>query len=127
MTLGTWTKLFACRLNLFRAESGNANLSPNPGPGGDVCDFCKGRPIAAPVAASTNGKRSSKKQKKPFKVKLQNAEDDPILAKLTHAEMEAMVPVYRILYELENSNSPMSSDAGDPVSVRQDSQRGDPQ
>lgn len=58
------------------------------------------------VAASSTGKRAApkqKKQKKTFKVKLEKPEDDPILSATTHAEMEAMVPVYKILYQLENS------------------------
>jgi Swt1-like HEPN len=59
------------------------------------------------VAPSTkNARRSGRngpRQKKTFRVKLPNAEDDPILTKATHAEMEAMVPVYRTLYHLENS------------------------
>src|SRR5436190_23688305 len=59
--------------------------------------------VAASVAASPNGKRGKTKLKKGFKVKVQDAEDDPILTKATHAEMEAMVPVYKTLYTLENS------------------------
>jgi hypothetical protein len=59
--------------------------------------------VAVPVAASTNDKRGKAKSKKGFKVKVQDAEDDPILSKATHAEMEAMVPVYKALYTLENS------------------------
>src|SRR5713226_800153 len=50
----------------------------------------------APVAASPKGKRG--RSKKGFKVKVQDAEDDPILSKATHAEMLAMVPVYQTLY-----------------------------
>ena len=59
--------------------------------------------VAAPVATSSNGKRGKAKSKKGFKVKVQDAEDDPILTRATHAEMEAMVPVYRTLYSMENS------------------------
>jgi hypothetical protein len=58
---------------------------------------------AAPVATSPKGKRGNAKSKKGFKVKVQDAEEDPILSKATHAEMLAMVPVYQILYTLENS------------------------
>jgi hypothetical protein len=36
-------------------------------------------------------------------VKLQNAENDPILDRATLAEIEAMVPMYRTLSQLENS------------------------
>jgi hypothetical protein len=57
----------------------------------------------APVVASPKGKRGGSKSKRGFKVKVQDAEDDPILSKATHAEMEAMVPVYKALYTLENS------------------------
>jgi hypothetical protein len=59
--------------------------------------------VAVPFSASSNSKRGKAKSKKGFKVKLQDAEDDPILSKVTHAEMEAMVPVYKALYTLENS------------------------
>src|ERR1700720_880564 len=59
--------------------------------------------VPAPVATSSNGKRGKAKSKKGFKVKVQDAEDDPILTKATNAEMEAMVPVYKTLYTLENS------------------------
>ena len=34
---------------------------------------------------------------------MQKPENDPILAKATRDEMEAMVPVYKTLYQLENS------------------------
>lgn len=64
-------------------------------------------PTALPVVPVTpkshDGKRSGPRPKKAFRVKLENPEDDPILAKTTLAEMEAMVPVYRTLYQLENS------------------------
>jgi|SRR5208282_3639866 len=60
-------------------------------------------PAPAPVAASPEGKRSKSKSKRGFKVKVQDAEDDPILSKATHAEMLAMIPVYQTLYTLENS------------------------
>lgn len=59
--------------------------------------------MTAPGVASSHGKRGKSKSKKGFKVKVQDAEDDPILEKATHAELEAMVPVYRTLYTLENS------------------------
>jgi hypothetical protein len=59
--------------------------------------------VAVPVAASSNAKRGRAKSKKGFKVKVQDAEDDPILSKATHAEMLAMIPVYQTLYTLENS------------------------
>ena len=36
-------------------------------------------------------------------MKLEKAENDPILDRATLAEMESMVPVYRTLYQLENS------------------------
>jgi len=58
---------------------------------------------AAPVAARSSGKRGKAKSKRPFKVKVQDADDDPILPKTTHAEMEAMVPVFKTLYTMENS------------------------
>jgi hypothetical protein len=63
-------------------------------------------PVTASVtapSASSNGKRGKAKSKKGFKVKLPDTEDDPILAKSTHNDMELMVPVYKILYQLENS------------------------
>jgi hypothetical protein len=60
-------------------------------------------PAPAPVDASPKGKRGKSKSKKGFKVKVQDAEDDPILSKATHAEMLAMIPVYQTLYTLENS------------------------
>jgi len=60
-------------------------------------------PAPAPVAASPKGKRGRSKSKKGFKVKVQDAEDDPILSKATHAEMLAMIPVYQTLYTMENS------------------------
>jgi hypothetical protein len=47
--------------------------------------------------------KPDRSRSKSFKVKVQDAEDDPILSKATHAEMEAMVPVYKALYTLENS------------------------
>lgn len=59
--------------------------------------------VAAPVAATSNGKRSAPKPKKVFKVKLEKAEDDPILGKKTLDEMNAMVAVYKTLYQFENS------------------------
>jgi hypothetical protein len=59
-------------------------------------------PAAVPVTSS-NGKRGKAKSKKAFKVKVRDAENDPILARATHAEMEAMAPVYKTLYTLENS------------------------
>jgi hypothetical protein len=59
--------------------------------------------VAVPVATSSNAKRGKAKSKKGFKVKVQDAEDDPILSKATHAEMLAMIPVYQTLYTLENS------------------------
>jgi Swt1-like HEPN len=59
--------------------------------------------VAVPVAASSHTKRGKAKSKKGFKVKVVDAQDDPILSKATHAEMEAMVPVYKALYTLENS------------------------
>ena len=49
--------------------------------------------VAVPVAASSKAKRGKAKSKKGFKVKVQDAEDDPILSKATHAEMLAMIPV----------------------------------
>jgi len=57
----------------------------------------------APVAPSGNGKRAVSRPKRISKVKLQNAEDDPILDRATLAEIEAMVPMYRTLSQLENS------------------------
>lgn len=54
-------------------------------------------------AASSKGKRGKPKSKKSFRVKVQDEEDDPILSHKTHDEMEAMVPVYKKLYTLENS------------------------
>lgn len=58
---------------------------------------------AVPIAVSSNRKRSAPKPKKVFKVRLERAEDDPILSKATRDEMAAMVPVYQTLYQLENS------------------------
>lgn len=60
-------------------------------------------PAPAPVAASPKGKSGRSKSKKGFKVKVQDAEDDPILSTATHAEMLAMIPVYQTLYTMENS------------------------
>lgn len=58
---------------------------------------------ATPVAAVSDAPKRKARGKQPFRVKLPKAEDDPILAKGTHAEMQAMVPVYERLYHLENS------------------------
>ncbi len=63
--------------------------------------------VAVPVATSSNNKRGKTKSKKGFKVKVQDAEDDPILSKATHAEMLAMIPVYQTLYTLENCHPPV--------------------
>jgi hypothetical protein len=57
----------------------------------------------APVAAGAGSRRGKPKSKKSFKVKVRKGEDDPILSKITHNEMEAMVPVYKTLYTMENS------------------------
>ncbi|MFZ0861485.1 MAG: hypothetical protein WCA27_13590 [Candidatus Sulfotelmatobacter sp.] len=58
---------------------------------------------AATVGTIPGGKRNTPKAKKVFQVKLEKAEDDPVLSAATHAEMEAMVKVYEVLYQLENS------------------------
>src|SRR5712671_1269113 len=60
-------------------------------------------PAPAPVATSPKGKSGRSKSKKGFKVKVQDAEDDPILSTATYAEMLAMIPVYQTLYTMENS------------------------
>src|SRR5438552_4010792 len=57
----------------------------------------------AQVVPSGNGKRAVSRPKRVSKVKLQDAEDDPILERATLAEIEAMVPMYRTLSQLENS------------------------
>lgn len=60
---------------------------------------------AAPMpAASSKGKRRERpKSKRSFRIKVQDGQDDPVLSQKTHNEMEAMVPVYKKLYTLENS------------------------
>jgi len=57
----------------------------------------------AQVAFSGNGKRAAARPKRISKVKLENAENDPILDRATLADIEAMVPMYRTLSQLENS------------------------
>jgi Swt1-like HEPN len=59
---------------------------------------------AAPtVPSGRNGRRGAARPKRVFKVKLEKPENDPIVDRATLAEMEAMVPVYQTLYQLENS------------------------
>jgi len=59
-------------------------------------------PVPA-VQPSVKTKEGAKKPKKPFRVKLDNPEADPVLSKATRDEIQAMVPVYQTLSLLENS------------------------
>lgn len=59
--------------------------------------------VAAAAQPAAKAKTGTKKPKKPFRVKLDNPEADPILNKGTRDEIEAMVPVYQTLSLLENS------------------------
>ena len=65
------------------------------------------QPSAAPVIASGNGKPHQRpignKRKAHSRVKLLRTDNDAILDKRTLDEMKAMVPVYEVLYQLENS------------------------
>jgi hypothetical protein len=65
------------------------------------------QPIATtPVATPPDRQRRSRpKDKKTLgtQVKLLRSEEDPVLDKKTLDEMKAMIPVYEILYHLENS------------------------
>jgi hypothetical protein len=96
---------------LVLAAKNNINLHKH---GGDLCKEkldeirrlvpqLPANTTAAPVGATPRGKRNAPRAKKVFKVKLEKAQDDPILSAASHAEMEAMVRVYEILYQLENS------------------------
>jgi hypothetical protein len=70
----------------------------------ELASHAQAAPATTMLASpSPSGHRGKPKPKKSFRVKVQAGEDDPILSPTTHDEMEAMVPVYKTLYTLENS------------------------
>lgn len=59
--------------------------------------------MSSPATQRTPGPHSGKRNSLRTKVKLLKTEDDVILEKKVLDEMDAMVPVYKVLYRLENS------------------------